>query len=56
MNDLGRSHRSTHKVQIDFVNRFPGPVNLLWLDFLGQEVSYGVLEPGGSIHIEERVA
>lgn len=45
MNDLGRSHTSRHRFKVDFINRFPGPVSLLWLDFLGQEVSYGVLEP-----------
>lgn len=41
-----RSDDSRAPVTITFVNRRPGPLDLVWLDFEGNEKSYGRLDPG----------
>ena len=42
---VGRSHDGTSKLTVSFVNNFSGPVEVVWLNYEGQQVSYGIIEP-----------
>ena len=47
-----RSLHSRDRVRILFENKTSeSRVNLLWLNFRGEEVDYGVLEPGETMHM-----
>ena len=41
----GRSYDGTSKLTVSFVNNFSGPVEIVWLNYEGQQVSYGIIEP-----------
>ena len=41
----GRSYDGTSKLTVSFVNNFSGPVEVVWLNYEGQQVSYGIIEP-----------
>jgi hypothetical protein len=46
-----RSLHSRDRVRVLFTNRTSGPLRLLWLNYEGEEVDYGVVGPGSSEHI-----
>jgi len=33
------------KLKVNFINNFPSPVEVVWMDYNGQQVSYGTLPP-----------
>jgi hypothetical protein len=41
----GKSYDGTSKLTVSFVNNFSGPVEIVWLNYEGQQVSYGIIEP-----------
>jgi len=41
----GRSYDGSSKLTVSFVNNFSGPVEVVWLNYEGQQVSYGIIEP-----------
>ena len=41
----GRSYNGVSKLTVSFVNNFSGPVEIVWLNYEGQQVSYGIIEP-----------
>jgi hypothetical protein len=41
----GRSYNGTSKLTVSFVNNFSGPVELVWLNYEGTQVSYGKIQP-----------
>eukprot|EP00092_Neocalanus_flemingeri_P036237 GFUD01039454.1.p1 GENE.GFUD01039454.1~~GFUD01039454.1.p1 ORF type:complete len:181 (+),score=61.68 GFUD01039454.1:67-609(+) len=42
---LDKSHISRNKICVRFVNRCPVSVSVSWINFSGEEVEYGQLEP-----------
>src|SRR5215831_16360865 len=43
-----RSKESRFKTPIEFYSRLSSPVTLYWVDFQGNEISFGDLNPGSS--------
>lgn len=41
----GRSYNGVSKLTVSFVNNFSGPVELVWLNYEGTQVSYGIIQP-----------
>ena len=41
----GKSYDGTSKLTVSFVSNFSGPVEIVWLNYEGQQVSYGIIEP-----------
>jgi hypothetical protein len=47
---------SRKQVDVEFKNNFSGPLEVVWLDYEGDQVPYGTLAPGGVVKMSTYVS